>query len=47
MNPTNSLTLEVFGIKAGAEGQFAIIALLLTFLAAAAGYAAGKRWGWW
>ena len=47
MEPKDSLFLEIQGIKAGAHGRFAIIAVLLTFLVAAAGYLAGRTMGFW
>jgi hypothetical protein len=46
-NPKDSLFLEVLGIKAGAHGRFAIVAVLLTFLLAAAGYFWGRSVGLW
>ncbi|MGJ7042709.1 MULTISPECIES: hypothetical protein [Shinella] len=47
MQPLNKLNLEVVGISVGAEGYFAISAVLLTFLVAAAGFLAGRKLGWW
>lgn len=41
MDPKDSLFLEILGIKAGAHGRFAIVAVLLTFLVAGAGYLLG------
>lgn len=47
MEPNNSLFLEILGIKAGAHGRFAIVAVLLTFLLAGAGYLTGRTLGLW
>jgi hypothetical protein len=47
MQPLNKLNLEVVGISVGAEGYFAVSAVLLTFLVAAAGFLAGRKLGWW
>jgi hypothetical protein len=47
MEPKDSLFLEILGIKAGAHGRFAIIAVLLTFLVGGAGYLTGQTLGFW
>ncbi|MGV0820005.1 hypothetical protein JET14_21710 (plasmid) [Martelella lutilitoris] len=47
MEPKDSLFLEILGIKAGAHGRFAIVAVLLTFLVAGAGYLSGHSVGMW
>ena len=47
MEPTDSLLIEIFGVKAAANGQFAIVAVLLALLVAGTGFAAGRRLGWW
>lgn len=47
MDPKDSLFLEILGIKAGAHGRFAIVAVLLTFLVAGAGYLLGRTVGMW
>ncbi|WP_189636844.1 hypothetical protein [Rhizobium phaseoli] len=47
MDPKDSLFLEILGIKAGAHGRFAIVAVLLTFLVAGAGYLLGHTVGMW
>ena len=45
-NPKDSLFLELFGIKAGAHGRFAIVVVLVTFLMAAAAYVGANALGW-
>nr|WP_314093563.1 hypothetical protein [uncultured Shinella sp.] len=47
MDSKDSLFLELFGIKAGAHGRFAIVALLLTFTGTGAGYLIGRMLGLW
>lgn len=47
MDPEDSLFLEILGIKACAHGRFAIVAVLLTFLVAGAGYLLGRTVGMW
>jgi hypothetical protein len=42
-----TLFLEILGIKAGAHGRFAIVAVLLTFLVAGAGYLLCRTLGIW
>ena len=47
METTNSLSVEIFGMKAAANGDLAIIALLLTVSLGAAVYLVGKKRTWW
>ncbi|WP_296103398.1 hypothetical protein [uncultured Agrobacterium sp.] len=47
MEPNDSLFLEILGIKAGAHGRFAIVAVLVTLLLAGAGYLTGRTPGLW
>lgn len=47
MEPKDSLFFEILGIKAGAHGRFAIVAVLVTFLLAGAGYLMGQTFGAW
>lgn len=47
MEANDSLLLEILGVKAAANGQFAIVAVLLILLGAGAGFAAGRKWGMW
>ncbi len=47
MEPRDSLFLEILGIKAGAQGRFAIVCVLVTFLFAGAGYLSGRTLGLW
>ena len=47
MEPKDSLFLELFGIKAGAHGRFAIVAVLITFVGAGAGFLVGRTVGFW
>jgi hypothetical protein len=41
-NAKDSLFLELFGLKAGAHGRFAIVAVLLALLVAGAGLVAAR-----
>ena len=47
MDNRDSLFLEILGIKAGAHGRFAIVAVLVTFTLAGAGYLVGRTYGFW
>jgi hypothetical protein len=47
METQDSLLLEIFGIKAAANGQFAIAATLLVLLLAGLGFAAGRSRKLW
>lgn len=43
----NSLSVEILGMKAAANGSLAIIALLLTVSLGAAAFMWGRKRGWW
>lgn len=47
MENSDSLFIEIFGIKAAANGQFAIAATVLTIMAAGIGFAFGRKRGMW
>lgn len=47
MQNKDTLFLKILGIKAGAHGRFAIVAVLLTVVVAGAGYLSGGTLGYW
>jgi hypothetical protein len=47
MQTSDSLSVQYESVRIAAEGHFAIAAVLLTMLAALAGFAAGRKAGWW
>jgi hypothetical protein len=47
METPDSISVEMFGMKAAATGSLAIIALLLTVSLAAAVFLIGRKRAWW
>lgn len=45
--PKDILFLEILGIKAGAHGRFAIVAVLLALMVSGAAYLVGHSLGFW
>ena len=47
MKPKDSLSFEIFGLKASVIGRFSIVAVLTAALIGGAGYLSGHGLGWW
>ncbi len=47
MEPKDSLSFEILGLKGSVTGRFAIVAVLLAGIFCGAGYLLGKTYRYW